>query len=183
LKKLIVSKSDTLDILVAGRITAVFGIQGWVKVFSYTDQVQSLCDYRPWWVETSVGLQELEVDDYKRHGDGLLVHFKGTDDRDDAKKWCQRDIHIKKDLLPQLPPNDFYWHELEGLKVVNQFREDQIIGFVDCLLETGANDVLLVKGNDQSIDQEERLIPYSDEFVKNINLAERTVYVVWDPDF
>ena len=59
----------------------------------------------------------------------------------------------------------------------------QVLGVVDGLIETGANDVLIVKGSRDSMDLEERLIPYSDEFVKRIDLSKREIFVNWDPDF
>ena len=86
-------------------------------------------------------------------------------------------------MLPKLPSEDFYWHELEGLTVINDSLEHQVLGVVDGLIETGANDVLIVKGNLDSMDLEERLIPYLDEFVKRIDLSKREIFVNWDPDF
>jgi 16S rRNA processing protein RimM len=169
--------------LVAGKITGVFGVSGWVKVVSYTALRASITDYQPWWIQKSDGLHQLEVDNSKKHGEGLVVHIKGTDDRDEARCWCQCDILIEKDLLPSLPSNDFYWHQLEGLSVISNSPEQQVLGIVDGLIETGANDVLIVKGNRYSIDLEERLIPYSDEYVKSIDLAEGEMHVNWDPDF
>ena len=73
--------------------------------------------------------------------------------------------------------------ELEGLIVINDSLEHQVLGVVDGLIETGANDVLIVKGNRDSMDLEERLIPYSDEFIKRIDLSKREIFVNWDPDF
>ena len=169
--------------LVSGKITAVFGVSGWVKVVSYTDQSTSITDYQPWWVRTPDGLQKVQIDSSKNHGEGLVVHIIGTDDRDEARQWCHCDILIEKDLLPKLPSEDFYWHELEGLVVINDSLEHQVLGVVDGLIETGANDVLIVKGNLDSMDLEERLIPYSDEFVKRIDLPKREIFVNWDPDF
>jgi 16S rRNA processing protein RimM len=79
---------------------------------------------------------------------------------------------------------DFYWHQLVGLQVFSQEQDvEQRLGVVESLLETGANDVLVVKGDRDSIDREERLIPYSDEFVLKVNLPNHRIDVVWDPKF
>ena len=178
------SKNGLSEKLVVGRITAVFGIRGWVKVFSYTEQIGTLFDYRPWWVDTTEGLKKLVADDFKRHGDGLVVHLQGVDDRDVAKDWCQCDILVDKALLPDLIGNEYYWHQLVGLEVVSVLQDGTSrLGVVDSLLETGANDVLVIKGDFDSLDREERLIPYSNEFVKSIDLEKQIITVVWDPEF
>ena len=173
-----------MDTLVVGRITAVFGVRGWVKVHSYTEQVETLCSYESWLVETSEGIKEITIDDWRRHGDALVVHIKGIDDRDIAQGWCGNDILLEKSKLPALKTDDYYWYQLEGLVVVAHYEGQQTrLGKVKLLLETGANDVLVVKGDSESIDREERLIPYIDQFVVNVSLAEQRIDVQWDPAF
>lgn len=173
-----------MDTVVVGRITAVFGVRGWVKLFSFTEKKEAIFDYQPWWVETAQGRQQLIVDDWKRHGDGLIVHIKGIDDRDIARSWCQQDVLVAKTELPTLVEGDFYWHQLEGMTVISHFEGQQFhLGKVTSLLETGANDVLVIAGDKQSIDLEERLIPYVPQFVSNIDLHNQTIDVLWDPGF
>jgi 16S rRNA processing protein RimM len=173
-----------METLVVGRITTVFGVRGWLKVHSYTEQVEVLCSYKPWMISTASGIQQLQIDDWRRHGESLVVHIKGIDDRDVAQEWCGNDILVDKSNLPDLSTEDFYWHQLEGLAVIAQYEDQQVrLGVVKSLLETGANDVLVVKGDSQSIDREERLIPYVDEFVVKIDLAEQRIVVNWDPGF
>jgi len=173
-----------LDTLVVGRITAVFGVRGWVKVFSYTEQVEAVFDYQPLWIDTAQGRQQLVVDDWKRHGDGLVVHIKGVDDRDLARAWCQQDILVAKTELPGLSSGDFYWHQLVGMSVISHFEgQTTRLGVVKSLLETGANDVLVIGGDAENIDREERLIPYAEQFVTNIDLQTQTIDVIWDPEF
>ena len=173
-----------METLVVGRITTVFGVRGWLKVHSYTEQVEVLCSYKPWMISTAAGIQQLQIDDWRRHGESLVVHIKGIDDRDVAQEWCGNDILVDKSNLPDLSTEDFYWHQLEGLAVIAQYEDQQVrLGVVKSLLETGANDVLVVKGDSQSIDREERLIPYVDEFVVKIDLAEQRIVVNWDPGF
>ena len=173
-----------MDTLVVGRITAVFGVRGWVKVFSYTEQVEAVFDYQPWWIDTAQGRQQLVVDDWKRHGEALVVHIKGVDDRDLARAWCQQDILVAKTELPGLSSDDFYWHELVGMAVISHFEgQTTRLGFVKSLLATGANDVLVIGGDAESIDREERLIPYAEQFVSNIDLQTQTIDVIWDPAF
>lgn len=172
------------ETLVVGRITTVFGVRGWVKIFSYTEQIETLFDYQPWWIDTPTGRQQIIVDDWKRHTDCLVVHIKGVDDRDIARAWCNQDISIDNSQLPDLHREEFYWYQLEGLAVVSHFEGQQIrLGVVKSLLETGANDVLVIAGDTDSIDREERLVPYVDQFVTKIDLATKTIDVIWDPEF
>jgi 16S rRNA processing protein RimM len=173
-----------METLVVGRITTVFGVRGWVKVYSFTEQVETLCSFQPWWVETESGLKQLMVDEWRRHGENLVAHIVGIDDRDLAQTWCGKDILVEKEKLPELKNDDFYWYQLEGLTVVTHHQGDQIrLGRVKSLLETGANDVLVVKGDAESIDREERLIPYVDQFVTSVSLVDKRIDVIWDPDF
>ena len=178
------STTSTPEMLVVGRITTVFGIRGWLKVFSYTENVESIFDYQPWWIDLPGGLKQLVADDFKRHGDGLVVHLQGVDDRDVARTWCQHNILVAKNLLPSLTNAEHYWHQLVGLQVFCQDQgTESRLGVVDSLLETGANDVLVVIGDTDSIDREERMIPYSKEFVVNVAVSEGRIDVVWDPHF
>ena len=178
------SSKKASEMLVVGRITTVFGVRGWVKIFSYTDPVEALLDYHPWWIDTDQGLQKLDVDDWKRHADGLVAHLKDVDDRDVAKAWCNQDILIEQELLPSLDSAEFYWHQLVGLSVVSYFENQQYsLGVVKSLMETGANDVLMVKGDSAAIDREERAIPYTKQFVRDVDLEAKRINVIWDPQF
>ena len=173
-----------METLVVGRITTVFGVRGWVKVHSYTDQVETLFSYNPWLIATDSGTQQLEIDNWRRQGDSLVAHIKGIDDRDIAKTWCGKDILVEKGKLPNLDADDYYWHQLQGLAVnATQGGQPVRLGVVKSLLETGANDVLVVKGDSQSVDREERLIPYVDEYVVNVDIGNQTIDVNWDPEF
>jgi 16S rRNA processing protein RimM len=173
-----------METLVVGRITAVFGVRGWVKVHAYTEQVETLCSYQPWLIETASGVKPIQIDDWRRHGESLVAHIAGIDDRDIAQTWCGNDILVEKDKLPELKSDDYYWHQLEGLSVVSHFEGEHVrLGTVKSLLETGANDVLVIKGDADSIDREERLIPYVDQFVTSISMADKRIDVIWDPAF
>ena len=173
-----------METLVVGRITAVFGVRGWVKVHAYTEQVETLCSYQPWLIDTAAGVKPIQIDEWRKHGESLVAHIVGIDDRDIAQTWCGNDILVEKAKLPELKSNDYYWYQLEGLSVVSHYEGEQIrLGTVKSLLETGANGVLVIKGDGESIDREERLIPYVDQFVTSISMAESRIDVIWDPAF
>lgn len=176
------TKSNLVNV---GRITAVFGIKGWVKVHSYTEPQDNLFNYRPWLLKTPHGIKEIEIDEARPHGDAYVAHIKGVDDRNLAETFTKCDIAVGREELAELDDGEFYWHQLEGLRVVSQFEGQQLdFGVVSKILETGANDVLVVQGDSQSMDQKERLVPYvPGQFVLSVDLDAATILVDWDPEF
>jgi 16S rRNA processing protein RimM len=176
------TKSNLVNV---GRITAVFGIKGWVKVHSYTEPQDNLFSYHPWLLKTPHGIKEIEIDEARPHGDAFVAHIKGVDDRDIAATYTSCDIAVERAMLADLDDGEFYWHQLEGLSVVSQFEGKTVrLGVISKILETGANDVLVVQGDSSSIDQKERLVPYvPGQFVLSVDLTEKMMLVDWDPEF
>ena len=167
---------------VLGRITAVFGIKGWLKVHSYTDPIENILDYSRWSLHLNGRRLPVVVSDSKRHGKGLIVLLKGVKDRNQAQGYCGADIAVDSADLPALPEGEYYWHQLEGLDVLTD--DGVLLGKVDHLIETGANDVLVVRAVEGSVDDRERLIPYlPEQVVSNIDLGNSRVTVDWDPEF
>ena len=171
--------------IVVGQLAGVFGVKGWLKVRSFTQPEDNILVYKPWQVKTPHGWQELEIDAFKMRPQGLVVHFKGLDDRDLAATYGRAEIRVMKSLLPALPVNEFYWHQLLDLKVYSVYGGVSVcLGVVSQLLETGANDVLVVKPCADSLDDVERLIPYvPEQYVLDVNLDAGEMRVDWDPEF
>lgn len=179
------SDVKSLDLVNIGRITAVYGVKGWVKIHSYTEIAEDVFAYHPWWLKTPHGVKQVEVDEARPHGKGFVAHIKGVDDRDQAMLITKIDIAVDRSQLPELDEGEYYWSQLEGLAVITTYGGmSQRLGRVSKLLETGANDVLVVQPDDQSIDQRERLIPYvPDQFILRVDLGTREMQVDWDPEF
>ena len=162
-----------------GRITGAFGIRGWVKIQSYTETPESLTAYREWWVEDGGGWQARTVEEVEVHAQSVVARFAGCADRDEAARYRGREIAVPREAFPEAQGNEFYWADLLGLRVVNKAGED--LGTVSRLFETGANDVLVVEG--PHANERERLIPFIEDVVLEVDLAARTIRVDWGADY
>jgi 16S rRNA processing protein RimM len=166
--------------LVVGRISGVYGVKGWVKLFSHTEPVENILSYKKLWIETGTEWKPLEIASRKAHGPGYIIKVDGFDDRDIARKLVARDIAIDKQQLPSLDNSEdgYYWTDLVGLQVVNTDAEK--LGEVQSLMETGANDVLVLK----STEGNERLVPFvTDQIIKSVDLESSVITVDWPADF
>ncbi|HLV78002.1 MAG TPA: ribosome maturation factor RimM [Marinobacter sp.] len=167
---------------VIGRITSVFGVKGWLKVFSYTDPRDGILNYRDWTLVLDGKRIPARLEEGRRQGQGIVVRLKGIEDRELALSYGGAEIRVPTSLLPALPDGEYYWHQLEGLEVFT--AEGECLGKVHHLLETGSNDVLVVHATAASIDQRERLIPYlPDQVVQGVDLESSRMVVDWDPEF
>ncbi len=178
------------DWAVVGKITTAFGIQGWVKIYSFTENPQDIFAYKPWNVKTARGWKQVKVSQWKVQSKGLVAKLEGCEDRDAALAYGQNEIRISKAQFQPLEEDEFYWQDLEGCRVLNLQQEN--LGIVTSLMETGANDVLVLKIDDGSVPLlsdkgkavKERLIPYvPDEIIQNIDIANKQIIVEWPSDF
>ena len=164
------------EYVIVGQISGLFGVSGWVKVFSYTEPRENITRFSPWIIKTADGWTEVKPEQGKRHGKGVIAKLAGYDDCDMAGKLIGNEIAIRKEQLPELAENEFYWNDLIGLQVINQDKVN--LGVVDRLIETGSNDVMVVIGD------RERLIPYiMGQVIIDIDLEAEVIQVDWDPDF
>tara|TARA_E500000331_G_scaffold94644_1_gene90846 strand:+ start:62 stop:607 length:546 start_codon:yes stop_codon:yes gene_type:complete len=167
--------------IVLGQIGKVHGIKGWLKLNSFTSPPANILNYQRFSVRVEEQTDLLEIDEFSKQPNGLLVHFSGYDDPDSSKKLVGQQLSVESACLPELQNNDFYWHELENLEVVNQ--DGHNLGKVAYLIETGANDVLVVQPTTVSLDGRERLIPYvKGSVIKNVDLAQKTIQIDWSAE-
>ena len=160
--------------VLVGRISGIYGVRGWVKLFSYTQPREALLDYQPWFLGEAHREQRLV--ESRAHGKGLVARLAQIDDRDAAAALVGTDIFVKRGQLPPSAPGSYYWADLIGLRVVN--RDGTDFGRVSGLLETGSNDVLQVAG------ERERLVPFiPDQVIQAVDLETGVIRVDWDPEF
>ena len=158
-----------------GRIAAPFGVKGWVKIQTFSEDPGTLMDFDSWRVGRGEQQTQYTVEAIQEHSNTLVAKLVGIDDRDAAYALRGQEISVAKRDLPPPEENEFYWSDLIGLKAVN--REGVELGRVDSLLETGAQDVLVIKG------RREHLIPFVAAFVGKVDVAGGTIEVDWGEDY
>jgi len=164
-------------LLIVGRVSGVYGVRGWIRVFSYMDPPEAILDCPTWHLGRGGTWQAKEVAEGRAQGKGVVARLGSIADREVARALIGADIAVPRGQLPPLAEGEYYWTDLEGLRVV-AVSDGTDFGCVDHLMATGANDVLVVRG------ERERLIPFvRDSVVKRIDFERGVIEVDWDPDF
>ncbi len=166
-----------------GKLGATYGIRGWLRLYSATEIAESIFDYKPWFLKVQNQWQEIELESWRYHNHHLIVKFKDINDRETAQLKTNCEIGVALSSFPQLENDDFYWHDLMGCTVINHTGYN--MGVVKEMMETGSNDVLVVRANTKdAFGKQERLIPFLfDNVVKKVDLEAKEILVQWDADF
>ena len=157
-----------------GHIAGVHGVSGWVKVHSLTEPREAIFEYQPW----ALGEERdrVRVLQGRKHGNRLIALLENADSREQAEALIGQPIAVGRDELPEPAAGQYYWADLEGLKV--RLGDGRELGTVERMLATGANDVMVVQGD------RERLIPFvPGQYVKDVDLDGGVIVVDWDPEF
>ncbi|VAW39757.1 16S rRNA processing protein RimM [hydrothermal vent metagenome] len=162
--------------ILIGKVSGCFGVKGWLKIFSYCNPRENITAYKSWIVAN----QHYDSIQAKKHGKLIVAKLAGIDDIETAQALINQDVEIDRQQLAKLADTQFYWHDLIGLQVSN--TKGVNFGKITTLLETGANDVIVVKS-----DKVERLIPYiiepsANKTIIKIDLAENIMLVDWHED-
>lgn len=163
--------------VVMGKVVAAHGIQGWVKVLTYTEYLDSLSDYDSWWLGSDrQPWREFELLDSGVNGKVLIGKLAGCEDRTAAEQLKGLLVAVPRSELPPADADEYYWSELIGMQVVN--LAGVALGTVDSLLETGANDVLVLKNEGGQL-----LVPFIEQVVRQVDVAQRRIQVDWQADY
>ncbi|WP_456446527.1 ribosome maturation factor RimM [Thiolapillus sp.] len=160
-----------------GHVSGLHGVQGWLKVYSDTRPREGILDYPTWYLRRGQNWEAVALQHGRRQGKLVLAKLQGCNDRKTARELLGADIAVRRSQLPEnLADDEFYWADLEGLQVVT--LEGVELGRVSWLMETGANDVLVVQG------ERERLLPWIwEQVIRDVDLKAGRILVDWDPEF
>lgn len=157
-----------------GYVSGVHGLQGWVKIHSWTSPRAAILDYRPWLVGEEH--EAVEIVEGREQGKTLVALLPGVSDRDQAQTWVGREIAVLRAQLPEPEEQQWYWADLVGLEVIN--TDGDRLGHIGKMMETGANDVMVVAG------ERELLIPFvPGVHVISVDLEAGRVVVDWQRDY
>lgn len=166
---------ESRRLIVIGRIGRVHGVQGWVRLHSYTDPRDALLSYGDCFLRSTGEWRAARFADGRAQGRTLIARFDGVFDRDDAARLTGADIGVRRDDLPDAEAGRYYWADLEGLAV--RQRDGRSLGEVSYLIATGANDVLVVRG------ERETLIPFiMNDVILEVDLTAGVISVDWEWD-
>jgi 16S rRNA processing protein RimM len=175
--------------LTVADVVGVYGIKGWVKIRPRTEDPTTLMQFSR--VDAVPGpkmrgveaLPDIKVEQVRTQGRSVVARLSGIEDRDQAESLRGYRLVAAADQLPPAEEGEYYWRDLIGLSVWCRDGGDgepQLIGRVKQLLETGANDVLVVEPTEDSVDDRERLLPWlPDEVVREVDVAAGVIHADW----
>lgn len=169
-------EGDESALVVMGRLTGAFGIQGWAKVRTFTESPDGLAHHPAWWIRTGSGWQSAVLQEFKVRPAAVTAKLEGIDDRTAAERLRGCDVAVTREDLGEAGEGEFFWVDLEGLAVVN--RQGESLGRVDGLTRGGGADVLVVKGDDR-----ERLIPFVADYVIQVDREAKRITVDWEAGY
>jgi 16S rRNA processing protein RimM len=159
--------------VIVGKVSGIYGVSGWVKILSYTRPRQNIFSYTHWLMGIEGNWETRILSQGKEHGKGLIAKLEGIEERDLAWTKIGQEIAVYRNQLPVIPEGEYYWCDLIQMEVVN--LGGKILGKVVEILETGANDVLVVKGEDR------HLIPLIfDQYIIKIDQINASILVDWE---
>jgi 16S rRNA processing protein RimM len=163
-----------------GRVSGLYGVKGWIKIYSFTRPPEGIFGYRPWYLRSTdqdnCQTQRYEIAEGRPHGKGLIALLGGVNDRDSAEELVGTEILVDREQFDGVEKDEYYWADLVGMRVVTTDERD--LGVVKSLLDTGANDVLIVEGDRR------RLVPFLvGSVIRKVDLDGGIIVAEWDPDF
>ncbi|MGH8863752.1 MAG: ribosome maturation factor RimM [Burkholderiales bacterium] len=161
--------------VVMGRVSAPHGVKGWIKVQPFTQEIGGLLGYPEWWLDRDGEWRQHRIAESAVHGTLVLARLEGCTDREAAAALKGAEVAIPRRLLPENREGEYYWSDLLGMEVLN--RRGVHLGRVAKVLETGANNVLVLEG------ERELLVPFVDSVILAVDLAGGRLSVDWELDY
>ena len=159
--------------LLIGVFGQAFGVLGWIKIISFADPKENILSYDSFFIDSGGVWQKLDFSDKRVRGQSITFKLKDVANREQAKTYTNLKIYIDRDSLPKLAQNEYYWDELEGMRVIDE--KGDVLGVVSYLIETGSNDVLVLNND--------KMIPYIDSVITKVDKGTKTITVDWDLNY
>ena len=176
---------------ILGKISGFYGVKGWVKLYSYTDPRDNIVKYSSLNIKlpgqqcSAEQWQTIKLDAGKIHGKGVIANFSGYDTREAAASLIGSELSVQRGDFKPSAQDEYFWADLIGLQVIN--LEGIELGLVSRLMETSANDVLVVKAFESGAEtqsEEEILIPFVQPlYIKGVDLKSGVISVDWHADW
>ena len=161
--------------VVLGQVGGAFGVQGWVRIQSYTDPPANILKYERWQLGRAGQWREVEVEDGKVTAKGVLAKLVGVETPEDAHLATGSEIAVTREELPKPAPGEYYWSDLEGLAAFGQ--NDQPLGRIEEFRATPAGTVVVIRGERQ------HWVPFVKERIVSVDLDAGRVVLDWDADW
>jgi 16S rRNA processing protein RimM len=178
------------DLVIVGYVSGAFGLQGWVKIRPYSTTADALLEAPLFWLESAAqagvapNLREVKRLSSKIHGEDVVARLDEVPDRTAAEALKGTVVKVSRQAFPALEQDEFYWVDLIGLAVQNLQGED--LGVVRAMMDNGAQSILRVAASDvpeAELMKHERLIPFVDHFVKEVDREAKKIVVDWGSDY
>ena len=158
-----------------GKIIGLHGIKGWLKILSYTSPPENIFNYQSLIISNENMEETFHIENSRKQGKKILIKLDGIDDRTSGESLKESKIQIFRLDLPELSEDTYYWEDLLGFNVFNQNNIN--LGLVDSFIETGSNDVLVIRNEKK----ENTLIPFlMNKTIKEVNLETKLIIVEWE---
>ncbi|GFE84462.1 ribosome maturation factor RimM [Steroidobacter agaridevorans] len=161
--------------VVLGKIGSTFGVQGWVRITSYTDPPENILDYDRWHLHRAGQWEAVEVEGGRMTAKGVLAKLVGIETPEEARLQVGIEIAVLRSELPPTAPGEFYWSDLEGLEAVTPSGES--LGRLDHFRSTPGGDIAVVKG------AREHWIPFVKDRIVKVDLDAGRIVFDWGVDW
>jgi 16S rRNA processing protein RimM len=172
------------DLSQVGHVTGAYGVLGGIRVSPYSPDADALLEVKTWWLDKP-SLHPVTVRTARLHSGDVVATLVDVKDRDAAEALKGATISIPRSEFPALPEDEYYWTDLIGIDAVN--LQGEALGKVTDMMHNGAQSILRitpVPTQDAATDKaQERLVPFVDQFVKQVDLAGKKITLDWGLDY
>lgn len=161
--------------IIIGQCGRAYGVKGWIHIQSYTSPPENILKYQKWMLQTTNGTKQVTVESARAHGDHFVAKLAGINNPEDTSILRLANILIERNTLPELEEGEHYWIDLIGLQA--KLTNGHTLGKITEILETGANDVLIIVDNNGN----KHLVPYIDSVVEDVDYEQSIIMLNWEP--